>query len=299
MAERAVAQVLEDVAVADERRQPDPVHALGAHRRGRHEQLVGVAVLEVDHPVAADAAAGDRAHGHDGRAVVRASAAERRGAGGQVEQGEERATGARRRRGSRCGGQVGQDRAQHVDQPLGGQLAGAGHEGAPVRVALAAHRGRAAGLVEDGPDLLLDERALLLDDQDLVARVGQRRHRRRDDRRGQGQLEDADADGGEVVGADAARLEGAEHVAVGAPGAHDAEAGAALGAERPVEAPGLDPRLGGPQAAVEPQLLEVGPQDRAAGRVVPRLAVDHERRGPRRRGGRGRCRPRRCRRRPR
>ena len=77
VAEGAVAEVLEQVAVADERRQPDPVRPLGPHRRGRHERLALVAGLEVDHAVAADAAPRDRAHRHDGRAVVRAAAAER------------------------------------------------------------------------------------------------------------------------------------------------------------------------------------------------------------------------------
>ncbi len=273
MAEGAVAQVLEDVAVADERGQADPVHALRAHRRRGDEQLLLVAVLEVDHPVAADTAARHRPLGDDRRAVVGAAAAEGGRAGRQVEQGEAGPPGGSDRSG--CG-QVGQHPSQDVDESVRGQLAGGRDEGPAVAVALAADGCGPARLLQQGAHLLLDEGPLLLDHQDLVGGVGQGQHRRRHDRVGEGQLEDPDAGRGQVVGPDPAGLQRAEHVAVGAAGAHDAEPGVSLGPDRAVEPLGLDPCLRGPQPPVDPQLLEVGPQDRAGRLVLPRLAVDHQ-----------------------
>ena len=167
VAERAVAQVLEQVAVADERREPDPVRALGAHRRGRHEGLAAVAGLEVDHAVAADATPGDRAHRHDGRAVVRAAAAEGGQAAGDL--GERQPGAAEARCGRRR--EVGQGPGENRDQAVGRQLTGDRHQRPPRTVALAPDRRRMPGLVHDRPHLLLDEGSLLLDDEDLVDRL--------------------------------------------------------------------------------------------------------------------------------
>jgi hypothetical protein len=287
VAEGAVAQVLEDVPPAGEGREPDPVHALRSHGSGRDELLGRVPVLEVDHAVAAHAAAGDRPLRYDGRAVVRAAAAERRGARRQVEQGQERAptAGPRRRgRGRRVGGrrvtgEVGPQPMENIDETLGSQLTGDGHERRAVGAALAPHRRRAPRLVEERPDLLLHERPLVLDDEDLVTAAGQRPDRRGDDGGGEGQLQDADARGGEIVGPDAT---GPEHVAVGPARAHDAEPGVGRGADEPVEPAGLNPRLGRSQALVEPQRLELRAQDRSRRPVVPGLAVDDDRRVGRR-----------------
>ena len=78
VAEGAVAQVLEQVGLVDERRQSYPGHALGPHggrRQALHPLMTG---LEVHDPVAAHAAADQRADGDHGGTVVRAAAAERR-----------------------------------------------------------------------------------------------------------------------------------------------------------------------------------------------------------------------------
>ena len=59
----AVAEVLEHVTAARERRFPDPVGALAAHVR----PALGGAVHPLRHVVAADAGVGARAFGHNGR----------------------------------------------------------------------------------------------------------------------------------------------------------------------------------------------------------------------------------------
>ncbi len=270
VAERAVAEVLEQVAVADERRQPDPVRPLGPHRGGRDERLGAVAGLEVDHAVAADAAARDRADRHDRGPVVRAAAAEGgqpAGDLGQREPGPPETRGGRR-------GEIGDDPGEDGDEAVGGELAGHRHEGRPGAVALAPDGGGQPRLVHDRPHLLLDERALLLDHEDLVDRPGQLEHAGRGHRIGHRQLQDPDARAGEVGRADAARLQRPEHVAVRLARADDAQPGRALGADEPVEPPGGHPPLCGPQAAVEPQLLEVAAEDPAHGLVTPGPAVD-------------------------
>ena len=69
---RAVADVLENVIGVAERRRADPRQTLAAHLR----QVAGVAHILLDQPthtVAADAAAGDLAVEHAGRAAVRAA----------------------------------------------------------------------------------------------------------------------------------------------------------------------------------------------------------------------------------
>jgi len=91
VAERAVAQVLDDVRLGDERLEADPGHALGAHRRRRQGLHADVAGLEVHDAVAADSPADEGAVGCDGRPVMRASAAEPGRAGGQGEKRQPRA----------------------------------------------------------------------------------------------------------------------------------------------------------------------------------------------------------------
>ena len=100
MGERAVAHVLEPVRLAAEHRRADPLRALAAHLRGAG----GAVPREQRHAVASDAAAGDRALGHHGRAVVRAARSRSTacGRGGRPATVTIRARAGRRRAGSTC-----------------------------------------------------------------------------------------------------------------------------------------------------------------------------------------------------
>ena len=60
---RAVADVLDDVLAVDERRHPDPLRALVAHRREPGDVADPLGLHQGDHRVAADASADERARG--------------------------------------------------------------------------------------------------------------------------------------------------------------------------------------------------------------------------------------------
>ena len=171
--------------------------------------LVGVAGLEVDHAVAADAAAGDRADGHDRRAVVRAAAAERRRAAGQSSSGSEaprRSAPGRRRR------QVGHGPGVSTStDALGVELAGHRHQRRAGGVALAPHRRRSTPASwRIARTWFSTNGRFSSTTSDLVDRVGQRRGSAPGRRVRHRQLQDADAGGGEVVGPTPQGLEGAE-----------------------------------------------------------------------------------------
>ena len=97
---RAVAEVLDDVLAVDERRHPDPLSALVAHRREPGDVADPLGLHQGDHRVAADAAADERARRDPGRDVVRAATAvERRAVDGQR---DARRLGPHRQRSDPC-----------------------------------------------------------------------------------------------------------------------------------------------------------------------------------------------------
>ena len=164
--ERAVADVLEDVLDVGERRLPDPLRALAAHLGQPGDGAVRAAGHR-DHGVAADAAAGHRALGHRGGAVVRAAGAEVRG----------RVAGSTSATAPVAAAQLDRSSSTRRSGPAGarGQLAVGGDQRSPVRVLLAEIRGASGRAVEDVLDLGLDERGLVLDDEDLLEAVGEPR----------------------------------------------------------------------------------------------------------------------------
>ena len=304
VAERAVADVLDEVRLVDERRQADPRHALRAHRRGRHALHARVARLEVHDPVAADAAADERAVGDDGRAVVRAPAAEGRARdpGAAASGSCVRATG-----GGRRGASAGSTRARIVRAPWSESSSPTErreHRRRPRRACRA--RGTVLPrLVQDAAELRLDERPLLLD-HDHARRPTPRTPRIVSGTSGYviASLRMRTPDGVEVVERHAEVGERLHDVEVGLAGAHDAERRARAAHRRRGRA-----RCGARRPARRSSRCSTtstswfgiwcGPMvcERV---VVPRLAVDEEvgrlaRRVPVRRRGR-RCR---CRRRPR
>ena len=219
--QRAVAKVLDEVRLGDERLQPDPRNALGPHRRRRQVPASGVAGLEVHDPVAADAAPGQHPVRQHRRPVVRTAAAVSR-----------RAARHRQRRGCRQEGKAGPFRgrgqsgpepAQDLRHRVGVQLPGQGGEGLAGAVALARDRGRDARLVQDSTQLHLDEGALFLDDGDLADRRGELEDRLLDEGVGQAEAKDADARARGV--ADAQAREGVGDIEIGLARADDAEAG--------------------------------------------------------------------------
>ena len=174
----AVAEVLEHVPALRERRLADPVGALAAHLR----PAFGVAVHPLRHVVAADAGVGARALGHDGRGVVRAARAEigdarrpprrcRLVALELLQSSSTRALqvlAAARRRGS--GARRPRSRSRSAPARPSPGTASALVVGL---VALADHDRAVLGVIELLLDLRLDQRALLLDDDDEVEALGE------------------------------------------------------------------------------------------------------------------------------
>src|SRR5579862_611324 len=174
----AVAEILENVALGGERRLADPVDAFAAHMGQRGGMTVG---HEQRHAVTADAGHGAAAVRHPRRGVVRTARAEKR-----------RALDARRRWRRPLEGfeprealvelgrvaeplQARDDGARHHGRS---QLAGTGKKDRAGLVGLAddVRPARRLDIVEELYQLVLDEAALLLDDQNIleVLREGQR-----------------------------------------------------------------------------------------------------------------------------
>ena len=171
VAERAVADVLDQVRFVDERRQPDP-RARPRRPSGWAARLVmpGVAGLEVHDPVAADAAADERAVGDDASSGCAGSRCRspgaRRGTLDAAADSVRVAAGVRGARERRAAPGRGS-----VATAAGVELADRGRQRLAVAVALAhAPATVLPRLVEDAAQLGLDERPLLLDDHDLVDR---------------------------------------------------------------------------------------------------------------------------------
>ena len=221
----AVAEVLEHVLRRGERRLPDPGRALAAHLR----EGIGAALHPRDHVVAADTAAGAAALGHHGRGVVRAARTVVR-----------RAFDDRARRGQRLflaveeiepplhvlalviAADAARDRARDHRRREFRQV---GQQRAAVLVVFADHA-RAAlhrPVVELPGELVLDDRALLLDHEDFLEPPGEGVGGHRIQRPRHADLEHADAELGGLVAVDAEILERLQHVEPGLAGGHDAK----------------------------------------------------------------------------
>jgi hypothetical protein len=223
----AVAQIGEDVLLVDERRLTDPGHALAAHLG----EGLRAAVHPDDHVVAADAGHRAAALGHAGRGVVRAARAEigqardRRGLGLQLallllEEAQARTDLVV----LVIGLQACRDHARDARRV---ELTGRGQNPVALLVELADHA-RPSGrrvVVHLLLELILDQRALLLDDDDVAEPVFEAAHALGLEGPGHGDLVEADADIGRLALVDAQVLQRLTHVEKSLAGRDDPEPG--------------------------------------------------------------------------
>ena len=225
----AVAQVLEDVLFAGERRGADPGQALAAHVGVE----VGHRVVEPGHVVAADAGERARAVGQLGRRIVRAARAEERLAGlvgGQADGGDA---------GGRDAVQIGAGplHVRAVRQAVVDGQRDFGHrQGAQLRqqrraafVDLADDAGPSlrGKVIERRPSLGLDQAALVLDDHQGLEAGGEGAQAQRLQRPRHADLIDGDAQVGGFLQGHAHGREGFQHVLIGLALADDAQTGLA------------------------------------------------------------------------
>ena len=213
--------------VVGERRLADPRGALAAHLRERD----GVAIHPGRHVVAADAADRAAALGHARRSVVRAARAEvrlplhfdRDGAEPALLLLEE-AHALPRCRCSSGSGACGGASTRAIERRS--QLAGRRQQPLAALVALADDQRPLLRLpvVQLLLQLILDDAALLLDDEDFLEPVGEFADRFRLERPAHADLEDLDADLARALGVDAEILERLQHVEVCFARRHDTEA---------------------------------------------------------------------------
>ena len=224
----AVAEILEHVLFAGERRLPDPADAFRAHMgdgRGaavRHRQR---------HAVTADAGHGAAALGDLGRGVVRAARAEIRRAlqfcGADafrrpVERFELCQTLLQRRAAMAKPAQPRDDGRRHHGRR---QLAFAGQQRRAALVALADHRRplRRIDIIENAQELVLDKAALLLDDQHILQTFGERPRAGFLQRPGQRDLVDAQSQRLRLGIGNAEIGQRLPEIEIGLAGRHDAE----------------------------------------------------------------------------
>ncbi|KAF1853937.1 hypothetical protein Lal_00005148 [Lupinus albus] len=278
----AVAQVGEDVLFLGEGGLTDPRHALAAHLG----EGVGRAVEPRRHVMAADAAQRPAAVRHDGGGVVRAAGAEGRLAHDtghmglllllRVEEGD-------------AAGEVLvvdealQAAADHHGDLRRGQLAGTWQDPFALLVELADHLGADVGVpvVQLFLQLVLDDRALLLDHDDLFQTLGEVADAVTLQRPGHADLVDGDAPvGGHLLG-DAKLVEGLPDVEIALAGGDDAEARARALHHHPVQLVGPRERQGGVQLVLhQPVFLlqrRVGPADVQAARRQLEIGWDDRR----------------------
>ena len=239
---------------------PDPLRALAAHVRDADD----AAVHAHGHAVAADAGGGHRAVRHDGGAVVRASRAEVRGAR-ELERARPalelvQVLDARLRRLD--ADLAGEPPGDHARGQVGVQLAHRGHEQALLLVLLADDARPLRRPVQDVLGEHLEERALLLDDEDLLQALGELAHDPRLHREQHAHLEEADPVAAERVVVEAQLVERLAHVVVRLAAGEDAEPG---------------PRRGHGDA-VQPVLPRVAPRHLQAGQVQRALHLEAVRR---------------------
>ena len=196
----AVAEVGEHVLLAGERLLAEPHRALAAHvRDGRRLHRAH----EHRHRVAADAGQRPAAFGHAGRAVVRAAGAKARAA--QRRRAIAERLRRRLRRAQRAIGIVAAQRpGDHLRDEFRRRLAEIGNgrrrrgpdrRRAPSKY-LPTMRGAFAPAIEDRADLILEQRALLLDDDDEIEPLREIAHDDRVERPHHADLEQAEAGSG-------------------------------------------------------------------------------------------------------
>ena len=197
MEEGAVADVLDHVVVADERLDPDPGRAFAAHvclERGDAEHRRIHATAE---RVATDAGTEQHAFGHPQARVVRASGAQVRGT-------------VRRRDGNRASPGRGHCDPRGVDatdetrherrrNPVRVERPVRREQRLPALVGFAHDHRRVGYAIERLAERGLQERSLLLDDDDLVETGAERAQHTRVDRVGHEDVEQADAQTSERV----------------------------------------------------------------------------------------------------
>jgi hypothetical protein len=273
--EGPVAEVLEQVRHVGERRHADPLRALATHVGHAGGPALG---HRERHAVAADAGGGHRALGHEGRAVVRAPRAEVR----LARQRQRRRALAQRLQQ----GHPSRDRAElqlalepagdDLRDAVGVQLPAGGHQRTPLLVALAHHARVHGVVVERVAHEHLHERALLLDDEDLLEPAREVPHDARLHREQHPDLEDADAMVAQFGVVESQLAERLAQVVVGLAGRGEAEPGVGGVEDDTVEPVGGGERLGRLEPAVGDLALQLQPVGRQQCRVLgvpPRLAL--------------------------
>ncbi|MBA7466074.1 hypothetical protein ES707_01247 [subsurface metagenome] len=227
----AVAEIGEDMLFLGEGRHAHPRHALAAHMR----EGLGVAVHPQRHEVAADAGEGAAAFRHLGRGVVRTARAEIRRAGN----GRDRlhlsclpaiepvGLGAQHLGDLRIEIKPKQAFAQRACQRSDGKLGGEGQEALVVIVHLAddARADVVAPVEQLLLDLVLDDLAPFLDDEDLFEPDRKLTHTFRLQRPGHADLVETNADLGRNLLGNPEFAQRLADILVALAGCHDAVAG--------------------------------------------------------------------------
>ena len=270
----AVADVLDPVLQVGERRGPDPLRALTAHRGDADDLADVLGAHEDGQHVTAGAGADDGAGRHLGdRGVVRAAGAEvGRAAHRQGRQlarpGDPLQAAAELRQVGQVG-TVGQPVGHEPGHRGGVQLGVDRHERSAVLVLLAEHERALRHTVELVLEVELDERALVLEHEDLFEPGGEFTNHLAVQRIRHPQVQQPHPEATQVVVVETQLAQRLTQLVVGLAGRHDAEP-IALGAHRdPVE-------------AVDPGVFERGRDARRQQRVLhgEHLVAVHVRIGP-------------------
>ena len=225
MGEGAVAEVLDEVVDVDERGDADPLSTLATHLSVAHHLADAVGCHQPDQAMAADARADKCVGGCLGAGRVRAARAEvGRAVGEHLDLLADVQPGDRRPRGEP--GRVdppAQPAPERLDDRVGVEGSRAGQQDRTVGVALAHHAGRTGGAVERIAQLHLDERALLLDDDDLIEAIGEAPGDLVVERVDHAHLQEPDPVGAEPRLVEAEQLQCLEHLVVAPARRDDAE----------------------------------------------------------------------------
>ena len=190
--ERAVAEVLDEVGAVEERRHPDPLRSLVAHRGEPGDVADPLGVHQGDHRVAADPAADERPLRVARAQVVRAAAAvERRAVDRERDAGRLAAHGQRAQTVLTDAGR--ESPVEWFEQPVGVEQAGAGDQQFAALGVPADHPRTFGGVVHRALHEQLEGGVLLLDDEHLGEAVGEVAHLLLVDRYRHEEVEEADA----------------------------------------------------------------------------------------------------------
>ncbi len=234
--EGAVADVLEDVPPLHEGRLAEPGGALATHLgEGR-----GPRIHPLHHEVTADAGDRPRALGKpERRAVVGTARTEpghplrRRAVGGARLRGLLEPLDATRERA--ISGGLHDAPAEREGDAVGGKRAVAREEIGPVAIALAFDDGPVLASIEQGLDLILDERPLLLHHEHPRHTGNRALEADRIEREGEPRLVEAHPEPLEIGGGEFEEVERGEEIGVGLAAGDDAEMGIATGAPEAVD----------------------------------------------------------------